>query len=133
MFGMNPEQLTGQLRIFLTFFGGIAAGLGWTWFAGISEAFLASIGPVLSAVGPVMGVAAAIWSAFNKKQDNIMRMATGLVDDKSNKLVERIQLAPTAAGAALERATPDLPQVSTAPIIPTGPTGMGSGMGNMRR
>jgi len=133
MFGMNPEQITGQARIFLTFFGGIATALGWTWFGGVSEAFLASIGPVLSAVGPVMGVAGAIWSVINKTQPNIVRMAAGLVDDKNKKIVQQVQLAPTSAGAALERATPDLPQVSTSPIIPTGPAGIGSGMSNTRR
>jgi len=56
-----------------------------------------------------------------------------LVDDKHKKIVQQVQLAPTAAGAALERATPDLPQVSTSPIIPTGPSGIGSGMSNTRR
>jgi len=130
---MNPEQTVGQVRTFLAFFGGIAAGLGWTWFAPVSMAFLDALGPVLAAVGPVMGAGAAIWSAINKTQPNIVRMAAGLVDDKHKKIVQQVQLAPTAAGAALERATPDLPQVSTSPIIPTGPSGIGSGMSNTRR
>lgn len=110
---MNSEQIIGQARIFLTFFGGIAAALGWTWYSGVSDAFLATLGPVLAAVGPAITLAAAIWSAINKKQANILATAKALTDVNGAPVVEHILLAPTVAGHQLEAATPS--GVSTKP------------------
>lgn len=113
MFGMNSEQIIGQARIFLTFFAGIAAALGLTWYGAVSEAFIAALGPALAAVGPVIGFATAIWSAINKKQANILATAKALTDVNGAPVVEHILLAPTVAGHQLEAATPS--GVSTKP------------------
>ncbi len=93
MFGMNPEQLVGTIRQFLPFVSGIAAALGWTWFDGVAGAILATI-------GPVGGLVSLVWSLVSKKQANIVTAAAAVPG------VQSIVLAPTAAGRALEQATP---------------------------
>lgn len=118
MFGMNPTQLESQARLFLGFFGGFAAALGWTWFGPLTDAFLATIGPVAAAAGPVMYFGSAVWALIKNKQANILTTAKTLKDDKGVPVVEHITLAPTMAGRQLEEVTP--PGVSTKPPAMTG-------------
>lgn len=115
MFGMSAQQIEGQARIFLSFAGGIAAALGLTWFGSVSQAFLDAIGPTLAAVGPIVGLATAIWSAISKKQANILTTATALTDDAGRRVVANIQLAPTPAGVALAAPGVTPPNVTVAP------------------
>ncbi len=123
MFGLNAQQVEGQVRIFLAMFTGVAGILGLTWYGAVSEAFINSIGPVFAAIGPVSGLVTVIWSAISKKQANILSVAAALKDDKGARIVEKMELAPTVAGQALAA-----PGVTPANVVVAG-----SGAAQVRR
>lgn len=119
MFGMNAEQVTGQVRTFVAMFSGVAAILGLTWYGAVSEAVINAIGPVSLAIGPVMYVGATIWSAVTKTKAN--RLASAAVVIPGVKIV----LPPTPEGRALAApgVTPDNVVVASNMTAPDGGVG----------
>lgn len=95
---MNPEQLNGQIRLWLAVFSGIAGALGWTWFDGLAA-------QIMAAAGPVMALGIAVWSLLSKTKANQISAVAAMPEVKS------IDLQPTVAGAVLNRATPANVQV----------------------
>lgn len=108
MFGMNPAQIESQAKIFIAFFGGVATMLGWTWFDPIANQFLATIQPVLSALGPISILATAVWGLISNRQAALLLKAKAIPD------VAKIDLKPTVNGAMLERATASEPNIAVA-------------------
>lgn len=125
MFGMNAQQIEGQVRIFLAMFTGVAGILGLTWYGAVSEAFINTIGPVFGAITPISALVTIVWSLITKKQANILATAKGLTDERGAPIVEHIALAPTAAGVRLQNETPAGVSVGL-PAPATGPLGTGS-------
>lgn len=96
---MNPEQVSGQVRLWLAVFSGIAGALGWTWFDGLAA-------QIAAAAGPLTALGLAIWSLLSKTKANQVATVASMPE------VKKIELQPTIAGAALDRATPPNVQVA---------------------
>jgi hypothetical protein len=99
---MNPEQVVGIIRQFLPFAAGIATILGWNK-AGEFDALGAA---VVSAIGPVMGLASLVWSLVSKTNANIVTSAAKVPG------VANIQLQQNEAGLALAPNSVTPPNVS---------------------
>ncbi len=88
---MNAEQIIGMIRQFLPFVAGIATILGWNK----DGKFDTLVSTLLTAIGPIMLAASAIWSYFSKTDGALVSTAAAVPG------VSHITLANTPAGEAL--------------------------------
>lgn len=95
MFGMNPVQIEKIVRTFLTVAGTIAMTFGWLT-SGQVEGYTAII---LQILGPLTTVGTLIWTIVSGTQASQVNAVLAMPE------VKKIELAPTVAGAALEKAT----------------------------